>query len=154
MLLELEHTSTKIHVFGWLKQIILSPDSRAEDYSAHIIDAFSTAASTYCDYKKTCPESDPQHTDTTQSILSTVYKKITCTMTDRAAVNDKTRRMLQDALEEEFIGLNCNVHCLDTFTSEVRGAMKSVDHQCSIKGALWGDNPAAVNLIQCLSKIG
>ena len=93
------------------------PGGTAQDYSNHIIKAVNEIAETYAAFTKT------EYAIVRGRILS----KIMSSLTDRAAVNHATVRLLNLHLGLELTEMNCNLHVLDGFANKVRGALKGLD---------------------------
>ena len=76
------------------------PGGKTSDYVSHIISSLKEAAHVYGRYVGKSQE----------DIFFQVKSKITCTLSDRAAVNACVTRQMRDELESHLRQLNCNVH--------------------------------------------
>ena len=85
------------------------PGGRADDYKTHTIRVINDMCQTYSEYSGL----DYGH------VRGRVLSKIISCLTDRAAVNHATCRLLNAQLGLELLELNCNLHVLDGFANKV-----------------------------------
>ncbi|RUS88175.1 hypothetical protein EGW08_004072 [Elysia chlorotica] len=105
---ELGHHINKIHIRSNLDvmhtiSIERLPGGRAEDYCNHTVRAINEMCSAYAEYSGMMYE----------IVRGQVLSKILSSLTDRAAVNHATSRLLNLHLGLKLIELNCNLHVLD-----------------------------------------
>ncbi len=72
---------------------------------------------------------------------------ITSTLSDRIRTNHATVRILQEDFDNDLIELKCNVHPLDGLAITARSTGAEIDKASDIKGACFGSDGTAVNLI-------
>ena len=118
------------------------PGGKASDYVSHIISSLTEAADVYARYVGKRQE----------EIFFLLKSKITCTLSDRTAVNACVTRQLRDEFDYHLLQLNCNVHPLD---SVARGAKQNLsltrlDASWEIKGLCFGSDGSATNLINAV----
>ena len=71
-------------------------------------------------------------------------------MTDRVAVNHCVVQQLETTLQKALLELNCNVHHLDSVSSEVCTILKA---ELSAKSTTFGSDCAAANVVMGVSKM-
>ena len=146
----------EIHVTANDKHMVVDvrhiPGGRASDYVTHIMNSFSAAADCYV---KLFPDKW-----TKQDLLVHLYKRIASTLTDRAAVNHRTRVDLEmavnaqlEAVEMSLLELNCNVHPLDSIASAARQVLKTVEDTAGIPKGFNARESVALNVIMAVSKL-
>ena len=74
-------------------------------------------------------------------------------MSDRAIVNTKTVRLLEQTLGKDLLMLNCNVHPLDGISLAFRKGLREYERDNQVKKALFGKESAVVNLVQNIAKL-
>nr|KAI8746894.1 FAM200A-like protein [Biomphalaria glabrata] len=89
----------------------------AEDYEQHITSTVDNLAHLYADCKKLDYE----------SCRETIIKNISNTMSDRAAVNYPTIRIVCDIWQKPLNELKCNLHPLDTIASRCKTELKTME---------------------------
>ena len=90
------------------------PGGTAENYHDHIITALRNASTDYAKSRKL----------DSQVIIQNVKSRISSTMSDRAIVNTKTVRLLENTLGRDLLMLNCNVHPLDGISLAFRKGLR------------------------------
>lgn len=117
------------------------PGGTASDYTSHIQQCVQDISDTLAEY---------QDKDRTK-VHEKMQQHITSSISDRVAVNHAVVKELQkaQAVNADFLELNCNVHPLDTLSSTSRSVLKATN----IKGATYGNDCAAANFIHGLSKL-
>ena len=76
---------------------------------------------------------------------------ITCTITDRAAVNHAAIRIVNETFGTTLIEVNCHLHLLDTIATKSRGALKSLESGSESK--LFGRGCLAEKVVLALNKM-
>ncbi|GFO36330.1 hypothetical protein PoB_006283500 [Plakobranchus ocellatus] len=117
------------------------PGGTAADYTEHINSAIANLAYVYSKFNK-ADEAE---------ILSTIKNKISCTVTDRAPVNSRVVRNLQEGINSDIIELHCNVHPLDAFAKKCKSALIRFDTEK--KYCCFGKEGRVANLILAVSKM-
>ena len=117
------------------------PGGKASDYVSHIISSLTEAADVYGRYVGKSQE----------DIFFQVKSKITCTLSDRAAVNACVTRQLRDELDSHLLQLNCNVHPLDSVARRAKQNLTKLDASRQIRGSCFGTEGSATNLINAVS---
>ena len=115
------------------------PGGRTADYIKHTQQTLTDSAKTYSNW---------QETDLSR-IEKNMKKNITCTITDKVAVNHCVLEELKEMINPTIMELNCNVHPLDSLASKARATLKESD----VRGKVYGRESPAVNVITALSKI-
>ena len=113
------------------------------DYLLHITGTLKSMAETYAGYMK----------QTVSEVLDEIHSAITCTLSDRAAVNHCVSAELSLLLNKQLIELNCNVHPLDGLASGTRKALLSRDKDLGIDSTVFGRECRVANFIYTLSKL-
>ena len=137
----------EIHVNTDSGSYIIGYDTLAggehKDYANHIEDSLKEAIGCYCSGKN-LPFDD---------LYTSITKKITSTLTDRAAVNKKTITDLEKRFGHELLMLNCNVHPLDSLSAALRKHVKEfeTEHGCTTK--LYGKDSALMRLVLIINKL-
>ena len=114
---------------------------KTADYVSHIVSALTEAADLYARYV-----AKPQ-----QEIFSELKARISCTLTDRAAVNACVTRQLCEELDSQLLQLNCNIHPLDSVARRAKQQLARLDESWDIKGSCFGTDGCATNLINAVS---
>ncbi|GFR83258.1 hypothetical protein ElyMa_005971400 [Elysia marginata] len=117
------------------------PGGKASDYVSHIVSSLTEAADTYSRYV-----GKPQ-----QEIFHLLKTKISCTLSDRAAVNACVTRQLRDEFDSTLLQLNCNIHPLDSVARRAKQNLVKLDTRWEIKGSCFGSDGSATNLINAVS---
>lgn len=122
----------------FLLSVAQLPTGETSSYHWHIYNTLKDLAQTYASF----------YNESFVSILQNIYSTITCTMTDRAAVNSSTVRLLNNELGRN-LHLNCNVHPLDSMSMEVRKHLK----KSSTSSKSFGSDAAIANVLYGISKL-
>ena len=115
-------------------------DGQADTYKQHILDSLHDICYEYSSFK------DKDHDE----MLANLYSRITCTLTDRAKVNDCTVKKLEMEMGT-LIRLHCNVHPLDSMALKSRQYLKSCHSEEGTK--CFGSDGAAANLVYAITKM-
>ena len=114
-----------------------------EDYATHITESLHDISDSYALY------TNEETVEVRKSVISTLKN----TVSDRVSVNNCVRKKLEEDLDIELLGLNCNVHPLDGMAGAARTALKKIDSACELKGDCYGKSCCADNLIYSISKM-
>ena len=117
------------------------PGGKTSDYVEHIVSALTEATDVYARFTQTEPA----------TIFNALKRAITCTLTDRAAVNGCVTRQLCDELDSQLVQLNCNVHPLDSIARYAKKSLVELDQRHGITGSCYGSEGTAANLINAVS---
>ena len=82
-------------------------------------------------------------------MLSTIRSDNKATLSDRVAVNHCVTERLKNSFNTDLLELHCNIHPLDSISSNARSALKDT----GVKGAVFGKDCAAANVIHNVSKM-
>ena len=74
-------------------------------------------------------------------------------MSDRVSVNHCVKLKLDEQFEHTLLELKCNVHPLDSISTDIRGAFKKYDKQQNIESSTFGSDCRVGNLIYGLTKM-
>ena len=99
------------------------PGGKAMDYVAHMMSVINQMARLFSDF-------------TGQDIVlvkNKIISRITSTMSDRASANHAAVETLQRIWGTDLAELNCNVHPLDTFQSEIKAELKKLDDSQEVR---------------------
>jgi len=135
------HVSTDSGIF--LLDISELSGGTAENYHDHILTALGNASTDFAKSRKL----------DSQVILQDVRRRISSTMSDRAIVNTKTVRLLEQTLGKDLLMLNCNVHPLDGISLAFRKGLREYERDNQVKKALFGKESTVVNLVQNIAKL-
>ena len=62
-------------------------------------------------------------------LLKKVHSHIQCSMSDRVRINHCLKLKLDEHFEHTLLELKCNVHQLDSISTDIRGALKNMTTQ-------------------------
>ena len=119
--------------------------SSSDAYCLDIQNSLKDIAHSYCSY----------YTDNEdEAILTELYGKFTCAITDRAAANHATVQKLQNLqlMVGNLIELNCHLHPLDSFATKTKQYLRSQDVK-EVNTQCFGSEAHVVNLIAAISKL-
>ena len=115
------------------------PGGTTNDYTAHIATALDDTAQAYAKWSG----------QETGEVISTMKSNITCTISDRVAVNHCVVEKMKDFVNTDLVELKCNLHPLDSIALKAREVLKKT----GVTGSVLGRQAAAVNLVHGMSKM-
>ena len=117
------------------------PGGKTVEYVAHITSVINRMAELYGAYRGL----------DAVAVKEQIISKIRSTMSDRASVNSCVVRELRQLWSIDLVELHCNLHPLDSFSSQIRSSLKNLDSEWSLN--VTGRDCCVANFLYCLSKL-
>ena len=128
---------------GYVLQVSVLPGRTTDDYISHLQQAINDVCQTYSLYHH-LPEA---------AVVSQVVNHLTCTMSDRVAVNHCVVEKLQSDLDIQLLELKCNVHPLEGIAKKCRDVLKQCSRTYSTKSGIFDNDRCAANILKGMSKM-
>ena len=118
------------------------PGGTHEDYCSQVCKLFERLAQTYCVLHDT-----PEY----EQVLQTMQKNIACTITDRASVNLKTVKLLEEKWGTDITVAYCHLHPLETLSRNALSCLKRFEITAYDK--LYSGTSVADKLLLAIGKM-
>ena len=128
---------------GYVLQVSVLSGGTTDDYISHLQQAINDVCQTYSLYHH-LPEA---------AVVSQVVNHLTCTMSDRVAVNHCVVEKLQSDLDIQLLELKCNVHPLEGIAKKCCDMLKQCSRTYSTKSDTFGNDRCAANFLYGMSKM-
>jgi hypothetical protein len=136
-----------VHITTVEKCLIVSieqlPGGTAADYANHVISSVDHLAELYSKF----------HDLDYNAVRSQMVSNISCTMSDRAAVNHAAVRLINENFKKTLLEVNCHLHPLDTIASKCKSEVKKIEEKENFTSSLFGNSCGSENLVLAMNKM-